>query len=203
MSSSYQEPTVFRDTTVDPHRNGVETLLHRGEEIGVPEPLLRRDRCAGDVGRSPDQRTDGKGRDRNAVVRLGSRRVVVFDETLMTSSRAFQRLVSDALDSLPEDIAHAMENVEVVVEDEPPAEALQALPEGETVLGLYHGIPLPERASDYGGVLPDKVSIYRGPIERLSRTREEVRDQVRRTLIHEIAHHFGIDDARLAELEWD
>jgi predicted Zn-dependent protease with MMP-like domain len=113
----------------------------------------------------------------------------------------FEDLVSDALDSLPEDVARAMQNVEVVVENEPPAEMLKGLPRGTTLLGLYHGVPLTNRER-YDRALPDKISIYRGPIARLARTPEQIKEQVRRTVIHEIAHHFGIDEARLHELGW-
>ncbi len=113
----------------------------------------------------------------------------------------FEDLVAQALDSLPEEIARAMQNVEVVVEDEPPSEMLEGLPRGTTLLGLYHGVPLTNRER-YDRVLPDKISIYRGPIVRLGRTPEQIREQVRRTVIHEIAHHFGIDEGRLDELGW-
>ena len=113
----------------------------------------------------------------------------------------FEDLVGEALDSLPEEFAMQMENVEVVVEDEPPPDMLARLPRGTTLLGLYHGIPLTQRGQ-YGNVLPDKISIYRGPIVRLARTPDAIRDQVRKTVIHEIAHHFGISDDRLHELGW-
>lgn len=113
----------------------------------------------------------------------------------------FEKLVSDALDSLPEDIAAAMENVEVVVEDEPPPEYTAGLGRNHMLLGHYHGVPLTGRGY-YSNVMPDKISIYRGPITRLARTPDRIRDQVRRTVIHEVAHHFGIDDDRLSELGW-
>ena len=113
----------------------------------------------------------------------------------------FEQLVSEALDSLPEKFAEQMSNVEVVVEDEPPAEYLRGLPRGHTLLGHYHGIPLTRRGL-YDRALPDKISIYRGPITRIYRTPDAIREQVRRTVIHEIAHHFGIDDDRLDELGW-
>ena len=112
----------------------------------------------------------------------------------------FEDLVAEALDSLPEDIAKEMDNVEVVVEDEPSPEMLRGLG-GGTLFGVYHGIPLTSRAR-YEGVLPDKISIFKGPITRHARTPDRIRDQVRKTVIHEIAHHFGIDDSRLHELGW-
>jgi predicted Zn-dependent protease with MMP-like domain len=115
--------------------------------------------------------------------------------------RTFEDLVADALDSLPEELAMRMENVEFVVEDEPPPEMLARLPRGTTLLGLYHGIPLTRRGL-YGSALPDKISIYRGPITRIARTPDGIKQQVRKTVIHEIAHHFGISDERLHELGW-
>ena len=115
-----------------------------------------------------------------------------------TAREVFERLVVEALDSLPPDIAEAMSNVEVVIEDEPPH---QYVGPGHTLLGLYHGVPLTERGH-YTNVMPDKISIYRGPITRLARTPSAIREQVRRTVVHEIAHHFGIDDRRLHELGW-
>lgn len=106
----------------------------------------------------------------------------------------FEELVADALDELPPDFAAAMDNVVVLVEehnDETP-----------TILGLYHGVALTERTSDYGGVLPDRIFIYRGPILAMCDTEEQVVEEVLVTVIHEVAHHFGIDDARLHELGW-
>ena len=112
----------------------------------------------------------------------------------------FEDLVSDALDSLPEALAKMMDNVEVVVEAEPPDEYTVGLPRGTSLLGHYHGIPLTSRGVHYDQALPDKISIYAGPITRMARTPERIKEQVRRTVIHEIAHHFGIDDDRLHEL---
>lgn len=114
-------------------------------------------------------------------------------------SDTFDALVADALDSLPEELGKMMENVEVVVEPEPPDELIANLGPGRTLLGLYHGIPLTQRGT-YGNVLPDKISIYEGPITRIARTPDAIREQVRKTVVHEIAHHFGIDDDRLHEL---
>ncbi len=110
----------------------------------------------------------------------------------------FRELVSDALDSLPEEIAVLMDNVEIVVEDEPPRDYTRGWHSG-TLLGLYHGIPLTQRER-YGNVLPDKISIYRRPIERISRSADDIRAHVRETVLHEIGHHFGIGESRLREL---
>ena len=114
----------------------------------------------------------------------------------------FDRLVSEALDSLPADIAHRLENVDVVVEDEPPQEMLDRLAPGSSLFGLYHGIPLTKRGPNYSNVLPDKISIYRGPITRYWRRPDKIRAQIRRTVIHEVGHYFGIPEERLHELGW-
>jgi len=109
-------------------------------------------------------------------------------------SRAnFEALVSDALDEIPEELALLIENVAVFVEDDPPAG-------GPELLGIYEGIPLTERGHEYGGVLPDRITIYRNPTLAICDTYSDVLDEVNVTVVHEIAHHFGIDDARLHEL---
>jgi predicted Zn-dependent protease with MMP-like domain len=106
----------------------------------------------------------------------------------------FEALVGDAIDALPDDLRSFMSNVAVVVEDEPPP--------GMPLLGLYQGVPLTGRSSGYSGVPPDKITIYRGPIERLAGDDpERLQEQVRRVVLHEIAHHFGISDDRLRELD--
>jgi len=106
----------------------------------------------------------------------------------------FDDLVSEALDSLPADISDLMSNVAVVIEDEPPA--------GLPLLGLYSGVPLTRRTSWYGAVPPDKITIYQGPLERhFGHDPDLLRRQVRRVVVHEIAHHFGISDERLRELD--
>lgn len=106
----------------------------------------------------------------------------------------FEDAVRDALDALPAELRDAMSNVTVLVEDEPPA--------GAPLLGLYQGIPLTSRTSSYQGALPDKITIYRGPIERMAGgDPERLRRAVRRVVFHEIAHHFGISDERLVEID--
>jgi predicted Zn-dependent protease with MMP-like domain len=118
-----------------------------------------------------------------------------------SAREAFERIVAEVLDSLPDDIASALSNVEVVVEEEPPPDLLADLPRGQTLLGHYHGVPLTQRAW-YGNVLPDKISIYRGPITRSAATVEQLKDQIRKTVLHELGHHFGMDEDRLRELGW-
>jgi predicted Zn-dependent protease with MMP-like domain len=105
----------------------------------------------------------------------------------------FEEMVAAALDGLPEDLGRLMSNVAVTVEH-------GAGPPG--LLGLYEGIPLTSRTTGYAGVLPDRITIYRQAICAICQTEQEVADQVRRTVIHEVAHHFGIGDKRLAELGW-
>jgi predicted Zn-dependent protease with MMP-like domain len=105
----------------------------------------------------------------------------------------FEDMVVTALDGLPEELGRLMRNVAVMVEHRPGPPGL---------LGLYQGIPLTSRTSQYAGVLPDRITIYRPAICAICRTEQEVDAQVRRTVIHEIAHHFGIDDDRLSELGW-
>ena len=106
----------------------------------------------------------------------------------------FEDEVEAALETLPDDLREAMSNIAIVVEDEPPA--------GQPLLGLYEGIPLTKRSSFYAGAAPDKISIYRGPLERLyGHDPELLQQMIRRVVLHEIAHHFGISDERLVELD--
>jgi predicted Zn-dependent protease with MMP-like domain len=106
----------------------------------------------------------------------------------------FEEHVRRALDLLPSELREAMSNVEIVVEDENR--------DDPDLYGLYLGIPLPER-HDYAGVLPDKIAIYRLPLEaEFGHDRELLEDEIRITVLHEIAHHFGIDEDRLGELGW-
>ena len=108
----------------------------------------------------------------------------------------FARLVARALDELPAEFRERMRNIEIVVEDEPSPEQLRG--DGE-LLGLYEGVPLTDRGA-MEPYLPDRISIFRGPIERISASPRRQADIVRDTVVHEIAHHFGITDKRLGEL---
>lgn len=114
----------------------------------------------------------------------------------------FEQLVVEALDKLPDYFQQKLQNIEVVVADWPTPAELQAvgLKPGHLLFGLYQGIPLTRRSSHYGLVLPDKITIYRLPIEQVCRTREQLIQRVQHTVQHEIAHHFGISDDRLREL---
>jgi predicted Zn-dependent protease with MMP-like domain len=109
------------------------------------------------------------------------------------SAADFEDLVAQALDEVPAQLARLMDNVAVFVEDESP-------PGGPVLLGHYEGTPLTQRDTMYAGVLPDRIVIFRRPILRICRTTDEVVEQVRITVVHEIAHHFGIGEARLHEL---
>lgn len=114
----------------------------------------------------------------------------------------FEAWVAEALDALPEAFRDRLENVEVVVEDWPDRETLRraGVRYPAELLGFYHGIPQTQRTRHYGLVLPDKISIYRRPIELQCRTLEEIRDTVHHVVHHEIAHHFGISDERLRDM---
>jgi predicted Zn-dependent protease with MMP-like domain len=111
------------------------------------------------------------------------------------SKERFEELVGEALDEVPEELLDLMDNVVILVVDDPPA--------GEPdLLGLYEGYSLTERGWDYSGVLPDRISIYRNPILAICDDEDDVVDEVAITVVHEIAHHFGIDDRRLHALGW-
>jgi predicted Zn-dependent protease with MMP-like domain len=108
----------------------------------------------------------------------------------------FEELVADGLDHIPDQLAARMENVVVLVEDHP---------DEPNLLGRYDGVPLTERGEWYGTgelVLPDRITIFRGPLCAMCTSEQEIVDQVAITVIHEVAHHFGIDDDRLDELGW-
>ncbi|MDT9595372.1 metallopeptidase family protein [Nocardioides zeae] len=107
---------------------------------------------------------------------------------------AFERLVDHAIDTIPDEIAAIADNVVVLVEDDPP--------EGEPqdLLGLYDGVALTDRGTEYGGVLPDRIFVFRRPLLAMCDDLDELADEVRITVVHEVAHHFGIDDAALHDL---
>jgi predicted Zn-dependent protease with MMP-like domain len=111
------------------------------------------------------------------------------------SREEFEELVSEALDTIPPRLTRLMRNVVIVVEDDPP-------PQAGTLLGLYEGVPLTERGDTYAGFLPDRITIFRRPLLAVCETRDDLVREVRVTVVHEIAHHFGIDDRRLHELGW-
>ena len=115
----------------------------------------------------------------------------------------FEELVRRALGTLPDELAERVDNVDVEVQDYPSREQLDSgrVPPGHTLLGLYQGVPLTKRHSGYGMVAPDRIIIFQGPLEHVARSEDDLVDRVRATVVHEVAHHFGISDARLAEIE--
>ncbi len=113
----------------------------------------------------------------------------------------FEAMVADGLDAIPEELGRLMENVNVFVEDWPTREQLAG--RRGTLLGLYEGVDLTRRSPlSYVGVLPDRITVFRGPVTAIARTAEELVQLVTTTVIHEVAHHFGISDRRLEELGW-
>ncbi|MDO8567256.1 MAG: metallopeptidase family protein [Dehalococcoidales bacterium] len=115
----------------------------------------------------------------------------------------FEELVAAVVENLPEEFAANLDNIDVVVEDEPtPAQLRNArLRRTHTLLGLYEGIPLTGRSSNYGLVPPDKITIFQKPIEEACKGEHEIMAEISKVVKHEIAHHFGIDDARLRQIE--
>ncbi len=109
--------------------------------------------------------------------------------TIRLSRRRFERLVAKALSGLPEEFQSRLENVVVLIEDETPEDM-------PGTLGLYEGVPLTERTSD-GISLPDRITLFKGPIERVCRTEEEVEGEVRLTVLHEVGHFFGLEEEQL------
>jgi predicted Zn-dependent protease with MMP-like domain len=112
---------------------------------------------------------------------------------LLVDAEEFEALVDRALDSIPDEIAVLVQNVVVLVEDDAP-------PEDPHLLGLYDGVALTERESNYGGQLPDRILIFRKPLLAMCRDRDELIEEIGITVVHEVAHHFGIDDDRLHAL---
>ena len=115
----------------------------------------------------------------------------------------FTQLVEEALREIPARFRREMRNVAVVVEDEPPPDVLddvEAEP-GETLFGLYQGTPLPDRGWGYGNALPDRISIYQGPIEEACEDDDEIRDCIAETIIHEFGHYFGMSEEEIEEIE--
>jgi predicted Zn-dependent protease with MMP-like domain len=116
------------------------------------------------------------------------------------SRREFERVVDATLDELPQWVVERIDNLRVIVVEWP---TLDQDPDDAGLLGLYEGVSLAERGIDYFGVAPDTISVFRGPHLALGLSRDELRHEVRKTVLHELAHHLGIDDERLHELGWD
>lgn len=120
----------------------------------------------------------------------------------MVNREEFEELVADALATLPPEILARMDNVAITVQDWPSRAQLDSsrVPMGSTLFGLYQGVPLTRRTSHYGMVPPDRITIFRGPLTRYFSTPEAVAEQVRKTVVHEIAHFFGMGEAQIASL---
>jgi predicted Zn-dependent protease with MMP-like domain len=115
--------------------------------------------------------------------------------------KIFEKMVQEAIDSLPEEMKRQLENVAVMVEEEPPEDWEEETGEGGELLGLYQGISKRERGFWYGNVPPDCILIYRGPLERMSANAEELKENVRQTVVHEVGHYFGLGEEDLRRLE--
>ena len=107
----------------------------------------------------------------------------------------FEQAVGDALDAVPQELMRLLDNVVFLVEAEPPSD-------DPDLLGVYDGTPLTERGDGWAGALPDRITVFRGPLTRMCVDREDLLDEIAVTVVHEIAHHFGIDDERLHALGW-
>jgi predicted Zn-dependent protease with MMP-like domain len=119
---------------------------------------------------------------------------------VVVSARRFEEIVADALDEIPDELAEAMDNVAVIVEDRPSAE--QRAEHGDDLLGLYEGIALTDRGYFDGLTLPDRITLFRLALCEIAEDEDDLVEQVLVTVVHEVAHHFGIDDDRLDELGW-
>ncbi len=124
---------------------------------------------------------------------------------MKVSRKRFEQLVATALDGLPGFIQEAMDNVDVVVEEWPSDEqyADLGLATDEWLFGLYEGTPLVERGISSDPLMPDKITIFKEPLEEACQSEAQITEEIRRTVVHEVAHHFGIDEARLVELGYD
>lgn len=124
---------------------------------------------------------------------------------MFLSREEFRQLVARAVASLPSRVMEHLSNIDIVVEALPTSEelAMAGTGPGETLFGLYTGIPLTERTSSYGMVLPDKITLYQRSIEEGCRTKEEVQAQIRTTLLHEIGHHFGLSEEELEQVGYE
>ena len=122
---------------------------------------------------------------------------------MTTSQEEFEQIVSDTIDAIPKKYADRMNNVGFVIEDEPTSEQQEKmhLVNGRTLYGLYEGIPLTQRTGNYSLVLPDKITIFKKPIEMSCQTLEEVKEHVRHTIWHEVAHHFGLGHDQIYKLD--
>ncbi len=118
------------------------------------------------------------------------------------SDEEFEKVVSQAIDDLPDEFRSKLDNVDIVIETSPPPEVRRRFPRNRLILGLYQGVPQKKRTVGYGLVLPDKISLYKRNIELVSSSREEIHARIRKTLLHEIGHHFSLSDKDLRRMGW-
>ncbi len=144
----------------------------------------------------PRRRPEGSG---GGKAEPRARRLQGLDE------RRFEQMVKRAVDGLPPEFHDLLAGIAVVVEDEPSPEDMASTdtPEGETLYGMYQGVPLTDRNSSYGMSLPERIVIYQRPLEEENLSRHETIREIQRTIVHEVAHHFGISEERIAELGWE
>jgi predicted Zn-dependent protease with MMP-like domain len=114
----------------------------------------------------------------------------------------FEEVVAEAIESLPDEFKSKLDNVDVVVEDHPSREIMRRFRRRGLILGLYQGVPKKMRTSRYGLVMPDKISLYKKNIETICSSRKQIYGQIRKTLLHEIGHHFSLSDRDLRRLGW-
>jgi predicted Zn-dependent protease with MMP-like domain len=121
----------------------------------------------------------------------------------MMRKKRFERLVEDAVGSIPKRFRDAVHNLAIVIEDEPPEDVLadMEIEPPDTLFGLYQGTPLPERVSSYGNTLPDRITLYQGPIEDSCETDDEIIQCIGETLIHELGHYFGLSEQEIEDIE--
>lgn len=119
------------------------------------------------------------------------------------SREDFEKIVEEGIKAIPEKFLRKLDNVSIVVEDEPTPVQIKKLRirRGLTLLGLYEGVPQAKRTAYYGAVLPDKITVFQEPIEAVARDKEEIKEIVKNTVWHEIAHHFGMDETRVRRAE--
>jgi len=119
--------------------------------------------------------------------------------------RAFEKLVAEAVNDLPEEFLSRLDNVEIIVEDFPSIEIqkTEGLESPFDLLGYYEGVPLTERESDGVAWLPDRITVFQAPLEAICNSRRELFEEIQRTIVHEVAHYFGIDEDRIEELGWE
>jgi predicted Zn-dependent protease with MMP-like domain len=145
-------------------------------------------------------RTDAVARRQAEFAAAGEGTVRLVDPRAVSDER-FEQLVADALDSIPEELGEQMENVAIVVADWPTADQLDG--RAGTLLGLYEGVDLTRRGPiGYAGVMPDRITIFKGPLCARARDEAELAADVRVTVLHEVGHYFGLSDGRLGELGW-